>query len=115
MPVYEYKCAQHGLFFDLATMDEAHLPCPCPTCSAMAPRVIMINPAFLDMPQSTKQAHAVNEKAQHEPEHSTKARREDDHQHKKGCGCQNKKSRTMLYTAQGEKMFPSARPWMISH
>ncbi|HEY6530324.1 MAG TPA: zinc ribbon domain-containing protein [Cellvibrionaceae bacterium] len=115
MPVYEYKCAQHGLFFELATMDEAHKPCACPTCSAMAPRVIMINPAFLDMPQSIKQAHAVNEKAQHVPEHSTKARREDDHQHKKGCGCQNKKSRTLLYTAQGEKMFPSARPWMISH
>jgi putative FmdB family regulatory protein len=90
MPVYEYKCVQHGLFFELATMDEAHKPSPCPTCSAMAARVIMINPAFLDMPQAIKQAHTVNEKAQHAPEHSTKARREDDHQHKKAAVAKTK-------------------------
>ncbi|MFO1369299.1 MAG: zinc ribbon domain-containing protein [Marinagarivorans sp.] len=115
MPVYEYKCAEHGLFFELATMEEAHLPNACPTCAAQSPRVIMVNPALFTLPAEVKKAHALNEKAQHAPEFSSKARREDDHQHKKGCGCQNKKSRTLLYTAQGEKMFPSARPWMISH
>lgn len=115
MPVYEYKCADHGLFFELATMEEAGKPCPCPTCQQLSARVIIINPAIMTMPQELRKAHATNEKARHEPEFSSKARREDDHQHKKGCGCQNKKSRTMLYTAQGEKMFPSARPWMISH
>ncbi len=43
------------------------------------------------------------------------ARRE--HKHGKGCGCGDKPIRksNLLYTADGNKMFPSMRPWMISH
>lgn len=115
MPVYDYKCANHGLFFELATFEQSAAPCPCPTCGNLSPRIVLLAPELLLMPQAKRQAIATNEKAQHAPEYSTAARREADHQHKTGCGCQHKKSSKLMYTAQGEKMFPSMRPWMISH
>ena len=115
MPVYDYKCKEHGLFFELATMDESHQPKPCPHCNALAARVICLAPELLDMPKEKKKAFATNEKAQNEPVYSTLERREQDHEHKNGCGCSNKRGRKLMYTAQGEKMFPSMRPWMISH
>lgn len=41
MPVYDYKCREHGLFHTLATMEDAAKPAQCPTCKAMSPRVIV--------------------------------------------------------------------------
>lgn len=116
MPVYDYKCKNHGLFFELSTFDEAHLPKPCPECTHLAARVICIAPEILDMPKEKKQAFEINDKAKNEPVFSTADRRKHDEEHKKGCGCSNKKRGSkLLYTAAGEKMFPSMRPWMISH
>jgi len=117
MPVYDYKCKEHGVFNDLATMEDAAKPAPCPTCGKMAGRVIMLSPEFLTMDPDKRHAEMTNEKAQHEPEYSTKERREHDHQHKHGCGCNKRKpgKSNLMYTAKGEKMFPSMRPWMISH
>ena len=116
MPVYDYKCQEHGLFYELATIEESDQPKPCPHCQQLCARVIVIAPDVLTMDKEKKHAHAVNEKNQHEPTFSTKARRQDDHQHKHGCGCEKKMGKSkLMYTAQGEKMFPSMRPWMISH
>lgn len=116
MPVYDYKCREHGVFFELATMSESDQPCACPTCGTLAGRVIMIAPDMLDMPKEKKQAHELNERNQHEPAYSTKARREEDDKHSRGCGCEKKMGKSkMLFTAKGEKIFPSMRPWMISH
>lgn len=116
MPVYDYKCQTHGLFFELATMEQSHAPAACPTCKALSARVICIAPDLLAIPKETKAAFALNEKAQNEPEYSTAERREHDHAHKKGCGCTHKTKKSKLfYTADGDKMFPSMRPWMISH
>jgi len=122
MPVYDYKCADHGLFFDLAAMDDSSEPKACPECAKLCARVIMIVPEFLDMKKENRAAHAHNEKAMNAPIFSTpdyraeqKARRE--HKHGKGCGCGDKPIRksALMFTAEGNKMFPSMRPWMISH
>lgn len=117
MPVYDYKCKEHGVFNDLATMENAHKPCPCPTCGELSGRIIMLSPEFLDMDPNKRKAEETNEKARHEPVFSTSERRTDDHQHRNGCGCNKHKigKSKLMYTAQGEKMFPSMRPWMISH
>ena len=115
MPVYDYKCQEHGVFYELATLEDYDKPCACPTCGALAPRIIRIAPEILDMAPEKRKAHETNERSSHEPEFSTKERREDDHHHKHGCGCQGKKKSKLMYTAQGDKMFPSMRPWMISH
>lgn len=117
MPVYEYKCSEHGVFYDLATIDDAAEPTDCPTCGVSSPRIIQLPPEVLAMSPAARKAAATNEKSQHEPAFSTKDRREHDHQHRSGCGCTHhgaKKSK-LMYTAQGDKMFPSMRPWMISH
>lgn len=116
MPVYDYKCEDHGIFYGLATFDDSDKPGTCPQCGKLAARVIMVAPEILDMAPEKRHAHETNERNQHEPTHSTKARREDDEQHKKGCGCERKLNKSkLMYTARGEKMFPSMRPWMISH
>ncbi len=122
MPVYDYKCADHGLFYELASTEDSAKPMPCPHCQTLSARVIMVAPEFLSMNAENRQAHARNEQAMHAPVFSTpeyraeqKARRE--HKHGKGCGCGDKPIRksNLLYTADGNKMFPSMRPWMISH
>ncbi len=122
MPVYDYKCADHGLFYELAAMDDSSKPMACPHCRALCARVIMLAPEFMGMKAENREAHARNEAAQQAPVLSTvdyraeqKARRE--YKHGKGCGCGEKPIRqsNLMYTAQGNKMFPSMRPWMISH
>lgn len=116
MPVYEYKCKEHGVFNDLATMDDREKPCACPVCGTMSARIIRLAPDLFKMDSDKKHAHEVNEKNQHEPTHSTSERRSCDHQHAHGCGSERKLNHSkLMYTAQGDKMFPSMRPWMISH
>ncbi len=117
MPVYDYKCAEHGLFFELASIEERAEPAPCPKCAKACARVIMVAPALLDMDKEKKAAIEKNEAAQHEPQHSTKdSRAENAEKLKHGCGCTHKKRASkLMYTAEGNKMFPSMRPWMISH
>lgn len=116
MPVYDYKCQSHGVFNQLATLDHYDQPCACPQCGEMAPRVILFNPEFLDMNKERRGAFETNEKAQSEPIYSTETTRQQS-KADGGCGCSNhkKKGSRLMYTAQGDKFFPSARPWMISH
>lgn len=116
MPLYDYKCQHHGLFYELATMEDSGQPQACPSCGELSPRVILISPDALSMDKDKKHAHEVNERNQHEPTFSSKERREHDHKHTSGCGCAKQKGKSkLMYTANGEKMFPSMRPWMISH
>ncbi len=116
MPVYDYKCKEHGVFNELATIDNADQPCKCPQCGELSARVIMVSPAIQEMAKERLRAFETNERNSHEPTFSTKERREEDHEHKSGCGCSKKASKSkLMYTAQGDKMFPSMRPWMISH
>jgi len=116
MPVYDYKCKDHGVFHELATMDDHDQPCACPQCGKMSARVIMIPPEILNMNSERRQAFETNEKAQHQPIFSNDASRKID-KRDGGCGCGDHKKRNskLMYTARGEKFFPSMRPWMISH
>ncbi|WP_295875032.1 FmdB family zinc ribbon protein [uncultured Zhongshania sp.] len=129
MPVYDYKCNEHGLFHELASMEQAAMPCACPSCGKLSARVIMIPPEVLAMSPARRQAMAKNEKAVHQPIFSTVDYREDQAQRrahaaaKKGCGCgdhtahpdRSSLRQKAIYMADGSKVFPSQRPWMISH
>jgi hypothetical protein len=79
--------------------------------------VVIIAPKFLDMNLEKRQAINRNEVAKHEPLVSTKdSRTENLEKLKHGCGCQHRKHTSkLMFTADGNKMFPSMRPWMISH
>lgn len=126
MPLYDYKCPEHGVFQELAMMAEHDKPCQCPRCGVLSPRVITLPPQLLEMLKEKKEAIARNEKAQHEPrcltpaqyreeEAEKKARAAHKHHHHSGCGCNSERKSKLFYTADGSKMFPSMRPWMISH
>jgi putative FmdB family regulatory protein len=110
MPLYDYKCTEHGLFHDLVPMQASGECAPCPSCGALSARVIMVPPEVLDMAPAKRQAMARNEQAAHEPRHGN-------HHSEKEQGCchHHKRKSKLFYTAEGNKMFPSARPWMISH
>ena len=109
MPLYDYKCVDHGLFHDLVPMQASGECAMCPTCGALSPRVIMVPPEMLDMAPEKRQAIERNEKAMHEPRHGNQ------HSEKEQGCCHHKRNSKLFYTAEGNKMFPSARPWMISH
>lgn len=115
MPLYDYKCAEHGLFHELATMDESASAQPCPTCGTASGRIIMLAPELLLMSEHKRQAHSTNERSQHEPVVSNSESR--DRTHGSGCACEQKgkKASQVVYLADGSKIFPSQRPWMISH
>ncbi len=123
MPLYDYKCAEHGVFQEMVKLADFDKPCACPQCGAQSPRVILFSPEFLAMAAQRRQAFETNEKARHEPVFSNQSIREDaqrelrQHKHAPGCGCHSEQKRksSLMYTADGSKMFPSMRPWMISH
>ena len=117
MPVYDYKCQEHGIYHELVSMDDSAKPTKCPQCGTLCARIIMVPPTVLDMPEEKRHAHETNEKSQHEPIFSNQDRRTHDHHHACGSGCDSHEitPSKMLFTASGEKIFPSARPWMISH
>lgn len=126
MPLYDYKCPTHGVFQELARMADHDKPCQCPHCGTNSPRVITLPPQLLQMLKEKKAAMERNEQAQHEPrvltpaqyreeEAEKKARATHKHRHHSGCGCNSGRKSKLFYTADGSKMFPSMRPWMISH
>jgi hypothetical protein len=64
------------------------------------------------MPGQTRKAHAINERAAHEPKTSSSLK------HGKGCSCCASPAigkGSTLKTPDGAKLFPRKRPWMISH
>ncbi len=131
MPVYDYKCAEHGIFHDLATMDKAAEPCKCPQCGKMSSRIIMIPPEVLAMAPDAKKSLEKNETAQHQPIISSVDSRQEAAERKayalkhgkgKSCGCSSHAEadtsslkQQVVYLPDGSKIFPSQRPWMISH
>lgn len=136
MPLYDYKCKSHGLFHDLVPIKQSGEGRPCPRCGQLSPRIIMIPPEVLAMSPLKRKEAERNEKAKHEPIISTVDSREEEADRKiyelrKSCGhnhthnhsgCshtthpdQSSLRKQVVYMADGSKVFPSQRPWMISH
>lgn len=109
MPVYEYACAEHGVFEAMRPMSEFAAPCDCPDCGVAAPRVMVTVPRLALMDGGRRSAHATNERSAHEPKSTRK--------HGPGCSCCGgaKTSSGTLHRPDGSKSFPAKRPWMISH
>lgn len=114
MPTYEYACPGCGGFEALRPLAQRNEPAACPDCGTDAPRVFASAPRLALLDGSTRRAHAVNERARHEPASSRDAARL---RHPAGCGCCARPSRAgaAVATPHGTKAFPSKRPWMISH
>jgi putative FmdB family regulatory protein len=113
MPTYDYACAGCGDFDAIRSMSRRDEPAECPGCGADSPRVFASAPRLSSMDPTVRAAMDTNERARHEP------RRSGDYArlaHPSGCGCCSSTRRGATVRApNGNKAFPSKRPWMISH
>lgn len=113
MPTYDYACPQCGGFEALRTLSQRDEPAACPDCAAASPRVLSAAPRLAWLDGGTRRAMEVNERARHEPQSSRDYQRL---RHPAGCGCCSPGKRSATVTgANGNKSFPTKRPWMISH
>jgi putative FmdB family regulatory protein len=113
MPTYDYTCARCGGFDALRSVVARNEPAACPNCGAASPRMFAAAPGLALMPEATRSAIASNERARHEPKTSRDYTRL---RHPAGCGCCSPGRRNAtVKSANGNKSFPSKRPWMISH
>jgi putative FmdB family regulatory protein len=112
MPVYDYLCGRCGPFTKMRPMADCERPQPCPQCRQRAPRAFLTAPYCAAMPSELRLAHATNERSAASP----RTRSELNNAHSAGCGCcAGKRLGTATRTRSGAKVFPSKRPWMISH
>ncbi len=118
MPTYDYECGACGGFDALRSLAQRNEPAACPVCTAASPRVFVSAPRLACTSAEQRRAHRTNERAQHAPRSS----RDTDTgsygrlRHPSGCGCCSTGKRGATVTAaNGNKAFPSKRPWMISH
>jgi len=113
MPTYDYECGACGGFAAFRPMAARDELAPCPTCRGESPRVLASAPRLALLEGSTRGAMEINERARHEPRSSSDYQRL---RHPAGCGCCTPGKRSATVTAaNGNKAFPSKRPWMISH
>jgi len=109
MPVYEYACADCGVFEDMQPMSRFDDPCDCPDCGAESPRILITVPRLATVSSAVRRANEINERSADSPRRSS---------HGPNCGCcggGSKKPSKTLHRPDGSKSFPSNRPWMISH
>lgn len=114
MPTYDYDCACCGEFELLRSIADRNDPAACPSCSALSPRVMVSGASLSLLDGTTRRSIETNERARHEPKSS---KHYVSQRHPAGCGCcssSGKRSSTVR-TPNGNKTFPSKRPWMISH
>src|SRR5215469_18612888 len=107
MPVYDYECEACGVFTALRPMASYRDPLDCPNCGRRAARAFLTVPALASLSAQNRTAHAINEKAAHEP----RSFRAGDHG--KGCQCCRPRQKSVNEGKVG-KSFPKSRPWMIS-
>jgi len=113
MPTYDYACGGCGGFDAFRSMSQRDEPAACPACGAASPRVFAAAPRLALLDGDTRTAMDTNERARHEPKSSRDYARL---RHPAGCGCCTPGRRSVTLTgANGNKAFPSKRPWMISH
>ena len=113
MPTYDYACSGCGGFDAIRALAERDRPADCPACGKAAERVFIAAPGLRLLQAGTRNAIATNERASHEP---TSSRDYTRLKHPASCGCCSTAGRGATVTgANGNKAFPSRRPWMISH
>jgi putative FmdB family regulatory protein len=113
MPTYDYDCPRCGCFDAFRSVAARNEAAACPQCAGASPRVFVSAPHLGLLEGTTRRALDANERARHEPQRSGDYARL---KHPAGCGCCSTGKRGATVTAaNGNKGFPSKRPWMISH
>ena len=110
MPLYEYRCSEHGLFDRLVPVAERGEQATCPHCGQPSPRVLVSAPRVPQLTPARREAFERNERAAHEPRRGSLASEQAERQVHRPLNPSG-----ALYTADGKKLFPVARPWMLGH
>lgn len=108
MPIYEYECENCGEFTALRAIAERDRPQSCPRCDAASARCIRTPPAFAGVPVALRHAHAVNERAAHEPRRISTSEASTAARGRSRAGAGSGGERPLCSSAHG-------RPWMIGH
>ena len=66
MPIYEFECADHGLFELTRPMAQVREPAECPECGELGKRLLSA-PSLATGSVASRRAAGVNERSQHEP------------------------------------------------
>jgi putative FmdB family regulatory protein len=105
MPLYEYACADHGIFDAFRPTAEYLKAGDCPTCGAASPRV-MSAPQIRAMTPMKRMAAERNEKSRHEPHVCTS-----------GCGHAHKPKNQVGGKPKGTgyHAYAGPRPWVVEH
>jgi len=104
MPLYEYRCEQHGDFTHHTGIANRNNVFNCPSCGSDTTRIVSA-PALALMNNGNRQAWAKNEKSAHEPIRKKKHSCGHDHSHDNHT---HKKQEYMQAS-------PGGRPWMLGH
>jgi putative FmdB family regulatory protein len=113
MPTYDYECKECGSFEAIRSISLRNEPAACPECAQASQRVVVSVTGLAYLDGTTLRAMDANERSRHEPKSS---KNYVSHKHPAGCGCCSSAKKTTTVTGKnGNKMFPSKRPWMISH
>lgn len=72
MPIYEYQCADHGLFEAERPMVRSAEPAACPACAGQARRVLSATRSSL-VHRASRIARDRNERSQHAPQLRSRA------------------------------------------
>lgn len=114
MPTYDYACPSCGGFDAYRLLSQRDEPAACPDCGTASPRVFASAPRLALLDGATRAAMDTNERARHEPRSSRDYQRL---RHPAGCGCcsPGAKRASTVTAPNGNKSFPTKRPWMISH
>jgi putative FmdB family regulatory protein len=98
MPIYEYECAEDGVFELELSMKDSAKRARCPLCQGDASRIISL-PTVARMARSDVKAHDRNEKNRHEP---------------RVAGADAVRPKAKAPGSQ-EVAQPTGRPWMLGH
>jgi putative FmdB family regulatory protein len=94
MPLYEYECADHGVFESQRAMSDYASAGTCPTCGRVAPRIVSLSGGAC-VERSERIARDRNEQSRHEPSFVSR------------------QARPVRHGAMGSSQH--GRPWALGH
>ncbi len=109
MPLYEYKCEDHGSFEIMLTLSERKGSIECPTCHSLSKRVFTM-PSLRGMSPSLMEAHERNERSRQAPHVCGSTC---NHQH--GKPAKNKTNPDGSPKKPTLQSYTGKRPWVIEH
>ena len=109
MPMYDYHCDSCGGFSALRPLSEFREPMACPSCSAIATRVISA-PNLAVMSASNRAAWERNERSAHEPRRGSCSSGTCGHSHH-----HHHNKPAAPGAAPIKKPASQTRPWMLGH